>query len=309
MRPRCQSSGAFGTIRATSVRAPPPVQLATSSALALAPAVDADAATRRHRPRNLVVVRAGDRSLHPTWLAGPRRDFDVFVSYYGANPGTHAAAADYYEARPGPKWPCIGALLDEHAELVGAYDSVWFPDDDLAADGETIDRMFAFFHAYRLCLAQPALTPDSYCTWRTLRQDPGCHLRFNAFVEIMAPIFSREALRTCAPSFVESRSGWGLDWLWPELCRRAGLGPLAVIDATPVRHTRPCGGELYRLHPDMDPRADAEAVLRKYGLERARADAKYSFERRVQDVPLPAGLQFLYWLRKLNGRRKHRRRA
>ena len=80
----------------------------------------------------------------------------------------------------------------------------------------------------------------------------------------------------------------------------------AVIDATPVRHTRPCGGELYRKNPDLDPRADANRVLRKYGLEEVRAEAKYSFERRVQDVPLPATLRFVYGLRKLNGRRKHR---
>lgn len=258
------------------------------------------------RSRNLVVVRAGDQSLHAQWIAAERRDFDLFVSYYGSAPGTYAGDGEYYERRPGPKWPCIAALLHEHAATLEQYESVWFPDDDLAADTATIDRMFAFFHAYRLCLAQPALTHDSYYTWSTLLQDPGCHLRFNQFVEIMAPIFSRDALRVCAPSFAESDSGWGLDWLWPVLCRRAGLGPLAVIDATPVRHTRPCGGELYRRNPDLDPRADAKRVLRKYGLEEVRAEAKYSFEHRVQDVPLPATLRLVYGLRKLNGRRKHR---
>ena len=267
----------------------------------------APAPSSRLRPsRNLVIVRGGDGSLHRKWLGeGQRRDFDVFLSYYGRNPGRLAEEVDYFERRSGPKWPCIAELLRAHSGLVQQYDCVWFPDDDLATNAASIDRMFAFFHAYALCLAQPALTHDSPCTWRTLRQDRRCQLRFNRFVEIMAPMFSREALRVCAPSFDESASGWGLDWLWPELCRSAGLERIAVIDATPVRHTRPCGGELYHLHPELDPRADARRVLHAHGLQHVRRTAKYSFTTRVRECPLPIAQRFFYALRRLNGRRRH----
>jgi hypothetical protein len=280
--------------------------LALVEAEVVTPRVAASMPARRSR--NLVVLRAGDRSLHGAWLAGGRRDFDVFISYFGRTPGRHADGADYYEMRAGPKWPCIADLVREYAPTIARYECVWFPDDDLATDGDTIDRMFAFFHAFRLSLAQPALTRDSYCTWRTLLQDPQCHLRFNRFVEIMAPMFSREALRVCAPSFAESPSGWGLDWLWPKLCQQAGLDRMAVIDATPVRHTRPCGGELYARHPEMDPREDARRILRKYGLHDARAEAKYSFSLQVRETRLPVLVRLAYALRKLNGRRKHRPR-
>jgi hypothetical protein len=125
----------------------------------------------------------------------------------------------------------------------------------------------------------------------------------------MAPIFRRAALERCAPTFSESPSGWGLDWLWPVLCRAAGLGRIAVIDATPVRHTRPVGGELYRNHPELDPRGDAERVLRKHGIAEVRAVAKYAFEREVREQPLPAGTRAWYWLKRLNGKRKHRAAA
>lgn len=260
--------------------------------------------------RNLVVVRAGDGSLHRPWvLDGERRGYDCFVSYYGRVPGRHADAADFREARPGPKWPGLAALLAEHGELVRRYDAVWFPDDDLAATPGGIDRMFDFFHAFELALAQPALTPDSPHTWQTLLQRPGSQLRFGGFVEAMAPIFSRAALERCAPTFGESPSGWGLDWLWPVLCREGGLDRIAVIDATPVRHTRPVGGELYRNHPELDPRGDAERVLRKYGIAEVRAVAKYAFEREVRERPLPAPTRAWYWLKRLNGRRKHRATA
>jgi hypothetical protein len=256
--------------------------------------------------RNLVVVRAGDASLHRQWLDAPERDFDLFVSYYGGTPGMHQEGADYYEARPGPKWPGLAGLLEEHAPALAAYDAFWFPDDDLSTSAPVIDRMFSFFRAYQLCLAQPALTRNSYYTWDTLLQDRCCHIRYTRFVEVMAPIFSRAALQLCRPTFAESRSGWGLDWVWPGLCRQAGLGRMAILDATPVRHTRPVGGELYRNHPELDPRADAVRLLRKYGIAEVRAVAKYSFEGQVREVALPLGERFLFWLKRLNGRRKHR---
>ena len=259
------------------------------------------------RRRNLVVLRAGDSSLHRGWLDEPARDFDLFVSYYGSVPGRHEETSDYYEARRGAKWTGIDALLRDYAQLLDVYEAFWFPDDDLETSGAEIDRMFAFFRAYRLCLAQPALTRDSYYTWDTLLQEPDCHIRYSGFVEVMAPIFSRDALRICRPTFAESRSGWGLDWLWPTLCREHGLDRIAVIDATPVRHTRPVGGELYRNNPDLDPRAEARRLLRRYGIPEVRAIAKYSFGRRVREVSQPLGERLVFWLKRLNGQRKHRR--
>ncbi|WP_157271699.1 DUF707 domain-containing protein [Azohydromonas aeria] len=261
----------------------------------------------RARPcRNLVVLRAGDGSLHREWIAAPRRDFDLFISYYGRTPGRWQEDADHYEMRAGPKWPALAELLDEQAELIAAYDCVWFPDDDLSVQPHTLDRMFAFFHAHQLQLAQPALTRNSFHTWNTLLQDPHSQLRYTRFVEVMAPLFSRAALGACQDTFAQSHSGWGLDWTWPVLCERAGLSGIAVIDATPVWHTRPLGGELYRNHA-LDPRADAARVLSRYGLQEVRAVAKYSVLARVQAVPLSLRERLVFWLKRLNGRRKLRR--
>ena len=263
----------------------------------------------RDHPRNLVVLRAGDASLHGEWSNSEGRDFDVFISYYGANDDRHRCDADYYEMRRGPKWPAIADLLRDHADLVDGYEAVWFPDDDLSVEGGTLNRMFALFHAHRLCLAQPALTRNSFFTWSTLLQRPRSVLRYTHFVEVMAPLFRRDALRRCQPTFDESTSGWGLDWIWPTLCADAGLGRMAVLDATPVRHTRPVGGELYRLNPELTPRADADRLLRKYGLAEVRAEAKYSFDGLVAETALPAWERFLFWIKRINGRRKHLARA
>lgn len=231
--------------------------------------------------KNLVVVRAGDTSLHHGWIAGPGRDFDLFISYYGSQQDLHRADADYYEMRRGPKWSCLAELLAEHGELLDRYDAFWFPDDDLAATTDTLNRMFALFHGFALSLAQPALTRDSYYTWKDLLEQPGCILRYTSFVEVMAPLFDRIALKTCLRTFAESRSGWGLDWVWPRLVGRGRPDTMAILDATPVRHTRPLGGDLYANNPDMDPHQDLQILVDRYGLEDAMATTVFRVMGRV----------------------------
>lgn len=229
-----------------------------------------------HQPyRNLVILRAGDRSLHPQWIAGERRTFDLFVSYYGDQPDLHRDSCDHYERRKGPKWPCIADLLRERPELIDGYDAVWFPDDDLAVDTDTLNRMFALFHGLGLGLAQPALAPGSFHSWACLLQRPEHLLRHSTFVEVMAPIFTLPALRICLPSFAESRSGWGLDWVWPHLLADRRAFPIGILDATPVLHTRPLGGELYKNNPELSPQRDDDRLRARYGTTENRYTAKH----------------------------------
>jgi len=264
------------------------------------------AAPTASRRKNLVILRAGDQSLHRGWIAGPERDFDLFISYYGQQPELHREDAEYYEMRRGPKWSCIADLIAEHAELVASYAAVWLPDDDLAADTATLNRLFSLFHGLQLGLAQPALTHDSYFTWAVLLQHPDYVLRHTEFVEVMAPLFSREALAICLPSFRESRSGWGLDWVWPKLLDRTRF-PLAVIDATPVKHTRPLGGELYKNNPELSPHADEMRLVTQYQVQGARAVGKYGFVDGLGRKPAPWWDRLRLRVRRWNALRKLQR--
>jgi hypothetical protein len=261
------------------------------------------------RRKNLVVLRAGDGSLHPQWLAGPQRDFDLFVSYYGKVEGRHRDSADLWEHRPGPKWSCIADLMAAHPGLVEQYDAFWFPDDDLAADTDTLNRMFALFQGFGLKLAQPALTRDSYFSWRQLLQRDEFVLRHVAFVEVMAPLFTRSSLQLCLPSFGSSRSGWGLDWVWPKLLGGGEDGRIAILDATPVKHTRPVGGELYKNNPELDPRVDNERLATAHGQSELRATGKFICYGGIGQRNLSWAERFKLWLQRANGRRVARRRA
>lgn len=263
--------------------------------------------------RNLIILRAGDGSLHRNWLAAEPelgRDFDLFISYYGKTENRHRDDADFWEHRPGPKWSCIADLLAERPELIDRYSAFWFPDDDLDADTLTLNRMFALFHGLQLKLAQPALTRDSYFSWPQLLQRPEYLLRQMSFVEVMAPLFTRDSLRRCLASFGDSRSGWGLDWVWPQLLGGSGDGRVAVIDATPVKHTRPVGGggDLYKNNPELDPANDSRRLTAEAGLSVERFTAKFVCHGAIGRQELPWNERLSLWFRRLNARRLAQRR-
>ena len=203
----------------------------------------------------LVIARVGDNSLHPQWLLG-RPNFDVYISYFGDEPDKYREGATYYECVKGGKWPAIANIIKHNADLLENYDVVWVPDDDLLVDTDTINRMFGLFHGLNISYGQPALTVDSYFTYPFLLCDDASLVRYTNFVEVMAPIFSRDALKEIAPTIELSPSGWGLDFLWSKVFSKKGEDRVAVIDATPVKHTRPVGGELYRNNPELSPVKD-----------------------------------------------------
>ena len=229
------------------------------------------------RKRFLVIVRAGDRSLHPTWTRSEQtRNWDLVVSYYGGDPTRYASCGERRIDDRGPKWAGLHALLTREA-FWRDYDYVWLPDDDLAAHEDAINFLFDVVADNGLALAQPALSWVSFFSHELTLRSPSFRLRYTNFVEIMAPCFGREFLTTCLPTFAENLSGWGLDYLWPRLLP-AGQRLCAIVDAVEITHTRPLGGpgydtmrasgirpldELERLRakyaipPDVQPASDA----------------------------------------------------
>lgn len=261
----------------------------------------------RQATRNLVILRAGNHSLHREWIAAPNRDFDLFISYYGQEDKKYAADCEYHEVRPGPKWPCIKELLTAHSDLIHRYDCFWFPDDDISVGTQTINRLFSFFRAFELSLAQPALTPDSYYSWPQLIQRQNTALRYVDFVELMVPMFSRHALQACLKTFDQNRSGWGLDWVWPKLIGNRDKKAIAIIDATPVKHTRPLGGELYKNNPDMNPRTEAKKIFTHYGIEENDPEVRYvNYGSICFNKPTPVE-RLLMATKAANRRRKNKR--
>ncbi len=219
--------------------------------------------------RNLVIVRAGDQSLHETWLGplGTDRSWDLVVSYFGDDPDMHRRNDVIRIDHPGTKFQGLYALLMSDQVNWRAYDRIWLPDDDLACTTSMIERLFTQFECHQLHLAQPSLSHDSYLSHAITIHNPKLLLRRVNFVEVMAPLFSRALLERTLHTFAESESGWGLDFVWPKFVDSAERDA-AILDAVQIRHTRPIGGPAYtRMKAEgRSPQAELDGLLRKYGI-------------------------------------------
>lgn len=236
-------------------------------------------------------LRVGRSSLHREWIGDPAtRSYDVWLDYWadGENPwGGEPARVTV--GRGTFKYLRAHALLDE----LLAYDAVWMPDPDIGVSAAGVEAMFEVFHATGALLAQPALEDGSYFSHEVTLRNRGFAARYTNFVEAMAPVFSREALRACGPSFDEIPSSYGLDLVWSRI-----LGDprdrLAILDATPVRHTQPVGaGDWYR-RCGFDHDEDKRRVCAAHGVPLPFAVRQYGGLVAPSGGPvLPAGARFL----------------
>jgi len=200
------------------------------------------------RSRNLVVVRCGDQSLHPGWLTN-RKDWDFAVSYFGSDDKKTFDQALHVHRYKGGKWDGLHDFFLSYPDCLTEYDYVWLPDDDIKADGASIDAMFAAMRQYELELAQPSLSPASYLS-HLISLNNRCFTYRNVnLIEIMVPVLDRRLLAIMLPFFEHSRTGFGFDFVWHRFTSDPGT-KVAILDAVQVTHTRPVGGPLSRLIAD-----------------------------------------------------------
>lgn len=206
--------------------------------------------------RDLVIVMAGDRSLHEEYAKD--RSFDLWVIYYGdddAVAARYAASADRLWRRKGMKIHLARTVLLEELWFgerfdFGQYRRVFLPDDDVRFDGGTagVERVFADAEAVDADVFQPAIVNEYYsAAWEATRRQAGVFCRRTNLVEIMMPGYRGTLF---APTFLSAihaleymTSGWGLEVIVMKL-GEAHLGRSLrtfVLDAAAAVHTRPIG--------------------------------------------------------------------
>lgn len=230
---------------------------------------------------NLVIVRAGNASLHRNWLKQPYscRSFDLVVSYYEEDAFRRHYAEDGVTAvfYPGGKWDGLYKTISSIRDRINLYEYFWLPDDDIETDGETINKMFALMDQHKIRVGQPSLTLDSYFTHFIFLQCSSLELRRTNFIEVMVPCLSLEVLNAIQPEFQHTLSGFGLDYIW---CRipQCGRDGAAIIDAVSVRHTRPIGKVLATKMREIgvDPKEEEAKLASCYGITTRITPIAYS---------------------------------
>lgn len=219
--------------------------------------------------RNLVIVRAGDRSLHPQWLAtGGERNWDLVIHYSGSKPHRYPVSGEGVVRIDGsePKWSGLYGLLDRTYAAWQTYQYLWFPDDDLIAGCDDINRMFDLIAGLDLQLVQPARSWQGRVEQPLTGHNRNFALRYSSFVDTAAPVFSRRFLERVVPSFQESRTGAGLGHLWPTFLDNSAK-ECAILDCVQVVHTGATGGGADAAAPAGGTReTEARELLRQHGI-------------------------------------------
>jgi hypothetical protein len=218
--------------------------------------------------KNLIIIRAGDKSLHTEWF-GQNQNFDLVVSYFGDDPTIYKDTSPRFDCK-GSKWEGLHNLLTSNQINWKNYDYIWIPDDDLRTDCNTINKFFDIVNNLNSILSQPTLDDKSFYSWPTTKQNTRFKLRKVNCVEIMAPCFRVDFLEKCLPTLEESTSGHGLDLLWGSMVDHS-IENVYMIDEVTITHTRPVGSANCGLPLDggsakKRTRNDFNNIIEKYSL-------------------------------------------
>jgi len=204
--------------------------------------------------RNLVVVMAGDSSLHEQYTSG--RDFELWVCYWGSDPAIasrYRQTCDRFFELKGQKWALVREVgriaRREGFPLFSKYGYVFLPDDDIAFPGGASDISAAFDLAKTIGadIFQPAIANENLSAWAPTALVPGSLCRATNVVEIMMPAYSGEIFESCVLPVLHVHIyievGWGLEPLIARLGEAVRYRPTRtfVLDKTPAIHTRPVG--------------------------------------------------------------------
>jgi len=214
--------------------------------------------------KNLVIIPAGDNSLHKEWKSYDS-NFDVVTIYYGDDISQFEKFCETSIKcikSKGQKWFLLSDFLLKNLNFVETYDYIWFPDDDLLTTTNEINELFDINKTYNLWLSQPSLT--GYVSYEIEKKVEGSLLRFTNFVEIICPIMSVETLKKLLFYFTINESGWGTDYLWPKLLNYP-KDKIAIIDKVTVNHTKPIAGN-YKNRFKKEPMQELRELFSSYGL-------------------------------------------
>ncbi|KAJ4977666.1 hypothetical protein NE237_008446 [Protea cynaroides] len=183
-------------------------------------------------------------------------DFTILLFHYDGRTSEWdqyewSKRAIHVSIRKQTKWWYAKRFL--HPDVVAAYDYIFIWDEDLGVEHFNAEKYLELVKKHGLEISQPGLEPNNGLTWEmtkrrgnsdvhkdTLEKPGWCsdpHLPpCAAFVEIMAPVFSRKAWR-CVWHMIQNDlvHGWGLDFALRR-CVEPAHEKIGVVDSQWIVH-------------------------------------------------------------------------
>ncbi|XP_058101732.1 uncharacterized protein LOC131245940 isoform X8 [Magnolia sinica] len=183
-------------------------------------------------------------------------DFQIMLFHYDGRTSEWdqfewSKRAIHVSARSQTKWWYAKRFL--HPDSVAAYDYIFIWDEDLGVEHFNAEKYIELVKKHGLEISQPGLEPDKGLTWQMTKRrgDSEVHKETTekpgwcndphlppcaAFVEIMAPVFSRDAWR-CVWHMIQNDlvHGWGLDFALRR-CVEPAHEKIGVVDSQWIVH-------------------------------------------------------------------------
>ncbi|KAK6142228.1 hypothetical protein DH2020_022576 [Rehmannia glutinosa] len=164
-------------------------------------------------------------------------DFQIMLFHYDGRTSEWdqfewSQRAIHVSVRKQTKWWYAKRFL--HPDVVAAYDYIFIWDEDLGVEHFNAEKYMELVKKHGLEISQPGLEPNNGLTWQMTKRrgDREVH----NFVEIMAPVFSREAWK-CVWHMIQNDlvHGWGLDFALRR-CVDPAHEKIGVVDSQWIVH-------------------------------------------------------------------------
>ncbi|XP_075485181.1 uncharacterized protein LOC142524907 [Primulina tabacum] len=211
----------------------------------------------KRKPKYLVTFTVGLNQKNNIDAAVKKfsEDFQILLFHYDGQTSEWdqfewARDAIHVSVRKQTKWWYAKRFLQP--DVVAAYDYIFIWDEDLGVEHFNAEKYIELVEKHGLEISQPGLEPNNGLTWQmTKRRGDGevhkdaeesgwCNDPYlppcAAFVEIMAPVFSRKAWR-CVWHMIQNDlvHGWGLDFALRR-CVEPSHEKIGVVDAQWIVH-------------------------------------------------------------------------
>jgi hypothetical protein len=187
------------------------------------------AATPETRSRNLVFTSAGNRANVHAWLEG-QRDFDLWVVYYGDEPGKFQGLANFHLDRKGSKFQNLHYCYEQWPQALARYDAVMVMDDDIMIDATGVTRLFEVRRERDLWALQPAFRWCGKVSWDITAVHSTAKLRYTNFIEMACPLIRQDKLAVFMAAYDPQLVGYGVDWWFLQTLGAELQNHVAVVD-------------------------------------------------------------------------------